>query len=79
MITLVNVVVASCILHNICELQDNVFLKVSEPDVIPLGQPPTVAIVDATARTDATDVRNALAQYFALEVPYARRGRAARV
>ena len=78
-VTLVNVVGASCILHNICELQDNVFLEVREPDVIPLGQPPTVAIVDATARTDATDVHDALAQYFALEVPHARRGRAARV
>ena len=77
--TLVNVVVASCILHNICELQDNVFLEDWEPDVIPLGQPPAVAIVDAAATTDATDVRNALAQYFALEVPHSRRGRAARV
>ena len=77
--TLVNVVVASCILHNICELQDNVFLEDWEPDVIPLGQPPAVAIVDAAATTDATDVRDALAQYFALEVPHARRGRAARV
>ena len=67
--TLVNVAVASCILHNICELQDNVFLKEWEPDVIPLGQPPAVAIVDTAARTDATDVRDALAQYFALEVP----------
>lgn len=77
--TLVNIVVASCILHNICELQDNVFLEDWEPDVIPLGQPPAVAIVDAAATTDATDVRDALAQYFALEVPHARRGRAARV
>ncbi|XP_068741748.1 putative nuclease HARBI1 [Montipora capricornis] len=77
--TLVNVVVASCILHNICELQANVFLEDWEPDVIPLGQPPAVAIVDAAATTDATDVRDALAQYFALEVPHARRGRAARV
>ena len=77
--TFVNFVVASCILHNICELQDNVFLEDWEPDVIPLGQPPAVAIVDAAATTDATDVRDALAQYFALEVPYARRGREARV
>jgi len=53
-VTLVNVVVASCILHNICDLQDNVFLEDWEPDVIPLGQPPTVVIVDAAARTDAT-------------------------
>ena len=78
-VTLVNVVVASCILHNICELQDNVFLEDWEPEVIPLGQPPTVAIVDAAATTDATDVRDDLAQYFALEVPHARRGRAATV
>ena len=69
--TLVNVAVASCILHNICELQNNVFLKEWQPDVIPLGQPPAVAIVDTAARTDATDVRDALAQYFALEVPRA--------
>ena len=47
--------------------------------MIPLGQPPTVSIVDVAARTDATDVRDALAQYFALEVPHTRRGRAARV
>jgi len=64
--TIVYVVVASCILHNICELQGNVFLEDWEPDVIPLGQPPTVAIVDAGARNDATDVRDALAQNFAL-------------
>jgi len=78
-VTLVNVVVASCILHNICELQDNVFLKDWEPCVIPLGQPSTVAIVDAAATTDATDVRDTLVQYFALEVPHAPRGCAARV
>ena len=77
--TLVNVVVASCILHNICELQDNVFVGDWEPDVIPLGQPPAVSIVDAVPTTDATDVRDALAQYFALEVPHARGGRVARV
>ena len=34
-----------------------------EPDAIPLGKPPTVAIVVAAVRTDATDVRDALAQY----------------
>ena len=78
-VTLVNVVVASCILHNICDLQDNVFLEDWEPDVIPLGQPPTVAIVDAAVRTDATDVFDALTQYFALEVPHAHRGHTARV
>lgn len=78
-VTLVNVVVASFVLHNICELQDNVVVEDWEPDVIPLGQPPTVSIVDVAARTDATDVRDALAQYFALEVPHTRRGRAARV
>ena len=77
--TPVNVVVASCILHNICELQDNVFVGDWEPDVIPLGQPPGVAIVDAVPTTDATDVRDALAQYFALQVPHARGGRADRV
>ena len=31
--------------------------------MIPLGKPPKVAIVDAAARTDATDVRDAPAQY----------------
>ena len=66
--TLVNVVVASCILRNICELQDNVFVGDWVPDVIPLGQPPAVAIVDAVPTTDATDVRDALAQY--LQVPH---------
>lgn len=34
---------------------------------------------DITTTTDATDVRDALAQYFALEVPHVRRGHAARV
>ena len=66
-----NVVVTSCILHNICELQDNVFVGDCEPDVIPLGQQPAVAIVDAVPTTYATDVRDALAQYFASEVPHA--------
>ena len=74
-----NVVVVSCILNNICALHDNVFLEDWELDVILLGQPPMVAIVDAAGRTDATDVRDALAQYFALEVPHALRGHAARV
>ena len=77
--TLVNVVVTSCILHNICELLDNVFVGDWEPDVIHLGQQPAVAIDDAVPTTDATDVRDALAQYFALEVPHARGGCAARV
>ena len=63
-VTLVNVIVASCILHNICKLQDNVFVEDWETDVIPLGQPPTVVIVDTAARADATDVHDALAQYF---------------
>lgn len=77
--TLVNVVVASCILHNICDLQGNVFFEDWELDEIPLGQPPPVAIVDAALRNDATDVHDALAQYFALEVPHdARRSHAAR-
>jgi len=78
-VTLVNVVVASCTLHNICELQDNVFLEDWEPYVIPLNQPSTVAIVDAAETTDATDVRDARVQCFALEVPHASRGCAARV
>ena len=77
--TLVNVVVTSCILYNICELQDNVFVGDCEPDVIPLGQQPAVAIVDVVLTTDATDVSEALAQYFASEDPHACEGRAARV
>ena len=60
-------------------MQDNVFVGDWEPDVIPLGQPPSVAIVDTVPTTDATDVRDALAQYVALQVPHARGGRAARV
>ena len=44
------------ILHSTSEQQDNVFLEDWEPDVIPLGQPPTVAIVDAATTTDATDI-----------------------
>ena len=67
--TLVNVTVASCILHNICELQNNAFLDNWQPDAIPFGQPPRLVIADRMARMDATDVRDALAQYFASEVP----------
>ena len=42
---------------------------------VPLDQPPAVAIVDRIRPTDATDVCDALAQYFALEVLHARGGR----
>lgn len=66
--TLVNITVASCILH-ICALQNNVFLEDWQPDAIPFGQPPTLVIADGAWETDATDVRDALAQYFASEVP----------
>ena len=44
--TLVNVVVASCILHNICELQGNVFLEDWQSDAIPLAQPSVLVPVD---------------------------------
>ena len=47
--------------------------------MIPLAQPPAVAIVDEVPTTDATGVRDALAQYVALQVPHARGGRAAGV
>ena len=67
--TLVNVVVASCILHNICELQGNVFLEDWQSDAIPLAQPSVLVPVDGATTADATDVRDALTQYFALEVP----------
>ena len=65
--------------YNICELQDNVFAEDWEPDVNPVTKPPAVTIVNSVAKTDATDVCDALALYFALEVPQARRGSAARV
>ena len=66
--TLVNVTVASCIVHNICELKGNIFLEDWQPGAIPLGQPPVLIAVDGGMTTDATDVRDALSQYFASEV-----------
>ena len=60
---LVNVVLASCILHNICEIQNNDFLpQWEEPEraeeaVVGIDN---VNIVEA----DAYDIREALADYF---------------
>ena len=65
--TLVTVVAASCILHNICELQNNSFLEEWQPDVIPLDQPPPLVSHAERATSDATDVRDALTQLFESE------------
>lgn len=56
-----SIVAASCILHNICEVQNNAFLphwqleKAHEETVVP---------VDYENATDAVDIRDCLAQYF---------------
>lgn len=59
--------VASCILHNICELKRDAFLEewlediqnaVEQPDIIPL------AIIERQTETDATNIRDALALFF---------------
>ena len=62
--TLVIVITASCILHNICEIQKNRFLDEWQPDVTPLDQPPLLDPGADGATEDATDVRDALAQLF---------------
>lgn len=60
-------VVASCILHNICELKRDAFLEewlediqnaVEQPNIIPL------AIIERQTETDAANIRDALALFF---------------
>ena len=57
--TLVIVITASCILHNICEIQKNRFLDEWQPDVTPLDQPPLLDPGADGATEDASDVRDA--------------------
>ena len=58
---LVSVILASCILHNVCELQRNNFLpqwaenRIVQEEIIPFN---------ANAETSAEDIRESLAQHF---------------
>ncbi|XP_028514384.1 putative nuclease HARBI1 [Exaiptasia diaphana] len=58
------VVAASCILHNICEMQNNPFLPYWEQDVQPddTDKSATLEVQDG----DATQVRDSLAMYFSM-------------
>ena len=59
--TLNNAVLASCILHNICEIQNNEFL----PQWEEFERAEEVMIVaDNVVQADANDIRDALADYF---------------
>ena len=59
--TLNNVVLASCILHNICEIRNNEFL----PQWEEFERAEEVMVVaDNVVQADTNDIRNALADYF---------------
>ena len=61
--SVVNIVKTSCILHNICEIQNNEFLPLWQIDNEALEDLAVFADDDLAAK-DATDVREALAEYF---------------
>ena len=58
-----SIVVASCILHNICEVQNNAFLPHWELQHV--NDEVAMHIGDENAN-DAVDIRDCLAQYFTL-------------
>lgn len=59
--TLNNIVLASCILYNICEIQNNEFLLQWEEFERAEG---VMVATDNVVQADANDIRNALADYF---------------
>ena len=61
--SLVIVITASCILHNIFQIQNNVFLPQWQIDNEAVEDPMVFADDDIAAR-DATDIREALSEYF---------------
>ena len=60
---LVMVITASCILHNICQIQNNTFLPIWQIDNEAFEEPVVFADDDIATR-DATDIREALSEYF---------------
>ena len=61
--SLVMVITASCILHNICQIQNNAFLPIWQIDN-EASEEPVVFADDDIATRDATDIREALSEYF---------------
>ena len=61
--SLVMVITASCILHNICQIQNNTFLPIWQIDNEAFEEPVMFADDDIATR-DATDIREALSEYF---------------
>ena len=61
--SLVTVITASCILHNICQIQNNSFLPIWQIDNEAFEEP-VVFADDDIANRDATDIREALSEYF---------------
>ena len=60
--SLVMVITASCILHNICQIQNNTFLPIWQIDNEAFEEPVMFADDDIATR-DATDIREALSEY----------------
>ena len=58
-----NLTKTSCILHNLCEIQNNNFLSQWEQTKSSFQEPP-VSGDQGNERTDPEDVRNTLAKYF---------------
>jgi hypothetical protein len=61
-----SIVAASCILHNICEVQNNAFLPHWELEHV--HDEPVMPVYDHNAN-DAVDIQDCLAQYF-ISHPY---------
>ena len=61
--SLVVVITASCILHNICQIQNNAFLPIWQIDD-EASEEPVVFADDDIATRDATDIHEALSEYF---------------
>ena len=64
--SLINLTKASCILHNLCEIQNNTFLPEWEQTKSSF-QEPTVSGDQGIERTDSEDVRSTLAEYFSAQ------------
>ena len=61
--SLVMVITASCILHNIRQIQNNAFLPIWQTDNEAFEEP-FVFADDDIATGDAMDIREALSEYF---------------
>lgn len=60
----VNLTAASCVLHNMCELQKNEVLEDWMVGTIALPQPHSLNPNDREERDDATDIRSAFKTFF---------------